>query len=70
MGRAEAGQTENTLHRLLAKTQRLLRGDKRQPRLTHRLLTVQPPQAFTQRQRLDLLQHPGKSAIERLCEVQ
>ncbi|MNN05754.1 hypothetical protein D3C81_1185240 [compost metagenome] len=70
MGRTEAGQTEYPLHRLLAKTQRLLRGDKRQPRLTHRLLTVQPPQAFAQRQRLDLLQHPGKSATDTLSAVQ
>ncbi len=61
MGLTETGETEQAVQRLAEITQRLLRSDKCQPRLPDRLLAVQPPQAVTQRQRLDLLQDRGKT---------
>ncbi|MNM84628.1 hypothetical protein D3C81_967220 [compost metagenome] len=70
MGFAQASEAEHPVQRLVAITQRLLWGDKGQPGLTHGLLAVQPPQAFAQRQRLDLLQHPGKTSADTIGAVQ
>ncbi|MNP18873.1 hypothetical protein D3C76_1113730 [compost metagenome] len=70
MGSTEAGQAEQAVERLVAVTQRLLRGDEGQARLAHLALAVQPPQALAQRQRLGLLQHGGKTAVDAVGALQ
>ncbi len=64
MGRAEAGQAEQAIERLVAITQGLLRGDEGKARLTHLALAVQPPQALTQWQGVGLLQHGSEAAVD------
>lgn len=70
MGRAEAGQAEQAIERLVTVTQWLLRGDEGQARLAHLTLAVQPPQALAQWQRLGLLQHGGKTAVDTVGALQ
>ncbi|MCY1415766.1 hypothetical protein D9M71_312590 [compost metagenome] len=66
----KAGQAEQTVERLVAVTQRLLRGDEGEARLTNLALAVQPPQALAQRQRLGLLQHGGKATVDTVGTLQ
>ena len=67
---AKAGQAEQTVERLVAVTQRLLRGDEGEARLTNLALAVQPPQALAQRQRFGLLEHGGKATVDTVGTLQ
>ncbi|SAM34871.1 hypothetical protein BN1864_LIB5394:04918 [Pseudomonas sp. 1 R 17] len=60
MGFTQAGQAEQAVKGLAEIAHGLVGRNKRQARALDRLLAVQPPQAITQGQRIDLLQHCGK----------
>ncbi len=57
----QTGETEQTGQRLAQIADRFVRRDERQTRTFDRLLAVQPPQAITQRQRFNLLQHGSET---------
>ncbi len=57
----QAGKAEQAGQRLAQITNRFVWRHKRQARTLDGLLTVQPPQAVTQRKGFDLLQHRGKT---------
>ncbi len=67
---AETGEAEQATQGLAQITDGLVRCHEGQARTLDGLFAVQPPQAIAQRQRIDLLQYPGKAVTHAICLAQ